>query len=296
MKTAVRVCAALLALGAVSVHAADLCDGQPCSVSIDFSSGGVIATDHVATITFGSGGALVLGEGGAITPGEGGSITPAPAEGQAPDMSGGGSLILGPGGQIQFGPGGSLATGDAGAISFADGELGVQHAKAIDIHSDASIHVGDITSDGKVDLSATGDVDGCDSSTPLHLSAIEKDPETRITITSGANLSLGTFKGNPEVTVTSGGAVTLCSESTYFPSDSGDAGGGGSSGGSICIYTNGAENCSDYSSWSPAQVDGAAVMMLSTEPVRKGSGGSPAPGSLLLLGVVAVLRRVRPNR
>jgi len=295
-------CLALIALLAATpvAGAAELCDGQPCSVSMEFPAGGTI-TASSGTIAFGSGGVLALGEGGSITPGEGGSITPEPAAGAAPDMSNGGSIVFGSGGQIVFGAGGSLATGDAGMISIADSPgsaFAVANAGSIAISSDASIFVGDIDSEGTVEMTAAGSVNGCDPGTPIHLAAIDHDPSTRISITSGGDIAMGTIKGSPEsLTVTAQRDITLCSEGAWEPGGGTDGGSGyGASG--LCVDSGSGVSCSGTVSQADPTVPAPEHMYVMDAFVSPGDGGggAPAPLMLLALGLGALLRRVQdPN-
>ncbi|MGQ0586285.1 MAG: hypothetical protein ACT4PK_03670, partial [Gammaproteobacteria bacterium] len=196
------------------------CDG-PCSVSIDFAEGGTINATDGAVLTFGpENGLLALGAGGSINYGAGGGFVP--LEGGLPDMSQGGTITLGPGGIINFGPGGSLATGIGGVT--ANGLLEVTSAVAVAIDSEHAVHLGDLDSDGRVELTTDGDVGGCDASALIRFTMRADDPETTLTITAAAGMSLGSFKGNPDVYVTAGdsGSVTLCIADGAFQGGDGD--------------------------------------------------------------------------
>lgn len=276
-----------LALAAPAAHAVDLCDGT-CAVSMDFPAGGSITATDGATITFASEGALLeLGEGGAIAPGEGGSTWT--LEGGPANMSQGGTINLGPGGSIQFGPGGSLATGAGGSV-VAQGPLQVGSAKAVVIDSPQNVHLGDLASDGYIEMSSGGDIEGCDAGNPVPVAMIVDDPETTLSVAAAGEISMGSFSGNPTVDIRSdGGNVTLCIAAGAFEQpDEGSGGSGEGSGGIVVDSGGGSTSCA-----------GCGTNLVVTDPIGPaveagpGGAGGLAPGLLLLLGLGALGRRRR---
>ncbi len=89
-----------------SVHAQNLCDAS-CEFSATFPEGGSLEAIDELTLTFGTGGELILGTGGTVNT----AIQPSSL-----DFLSGGTLTLSAGESITFGPGGSLVLGTGGNI------------------------------------------------------------------------------------------------------------------------------------------------------------------------------------
>jgi hypothetical protein len=252
---AARGLALVLLLGSFAAPAA-VCDG-PCSITMDFASGGTItAAADGATITFGTGGALVLG-GGTITLGTGGSLTP---NVDPPDMSAGGTLVLGAGGSVQFGTGGSLDSGAAGGIEPAEGGgLAVAGAVDVTVDSAASVHLGDLNTAGTARVTAGGNIDGTDTSSPIHL-----DTTGTLNVTSDADVTFSSIAGASVELITTG------------------------SGPGFVDCTNGCPPGDGSSIGNPNIPTESGVLA-----PPNGGAGAPSPWVLLLLAGASRLRRRR---
>jgi hypothetical protein len=89
-----------------SAFAQNLCDDS-CEFTATFPEGGSLEAIDELTLTFGTGGELILGEGGTVNT----AIQPSSL-----DFSSGRTLLLSAGESITFGPGGSLVLGTGGNI------------------------------------------------------------------------------------------------------------------------------------------------------------------------------------
>jgi hypothetical protein len=96
-----------------SVHAQNLCDAS-CEFSVTFPEGGGLEAIDELTLTFGTGGELILGTGGTVNT----AIQPSSL-----DYSSGGTLTLSAGESITFGPDGSLDLGTGGNAGKVDHSL-----------------------------------------------------------------------------------------------------------------------------------------------------------------------------
>ena len=296
----VRISAVLLWLFATASSAAGLCDGAPCSIALDFASGGSIAAPQGATLAFGPGGSLVLGTDGVITLGEGGSITPENA-----DMSSGGSIVLGPGGGIQFGEGGALATGEQGGIEVpTDGSFDVDSVTSVAVQSEHSVHLGTLHTEGSIEMTAYGNMRDADASTPIHFTTPAGNAEATIRVTSGGDLTWKNIQGPPESITLTAGTIEVTDEGndwgTYQGGDSGPTESCDSAqSGSVQFSSS---NSGSYYSCSYSQsIDGSLelselTLMGPFAPAQRGGGGAfGLSGSLLglWLGLSGLGRRRR---
>jgi hypothetical protein len=87
-----------------SAHSQNLCD-ESCEFSASFPQGGFLEATDELTLTFGTGGELILGAGGTVN---------TAIQLSSLDFSSGGTLFLSAGESITFGPGGSLVLGNGG--------------------------------------------------------------------------------------------------------------------------------------------------------------------------------------
>lgn len=289
------LCAALLAAPAGAL-AAQLCDGSPCSVQMEFPGGGSIETDAGAQLVFGSGGQITLGTGGTIEPGPGGSVTPAAAAGTTPDMSSGGSITLGPGGAIHFGAGGSLGSGDGGQISVDDaGKLDVRAARTLAVRSALSVHVGDLAANS-VTVEAAGALGN--ASIPINFLAAEGDADSQLSIQSDQEISIHNVNGGTVVVSSGSGAAGGGSGS----SSAGGTPSGSSSGSSLTACSG--SDCPTVNNPPPAQeISSNGSPNISCDPnpcvgevrvLSSPSGGGTLSGLSLMLLLGSMLRR-RPS-
>ncbi len=89
-----------------SAHSQNLCDAS-CEFSASFPQGGFLEETDELTLTFGTGGELILGTGGTVN---------IAIQLSSLDFSSGGTLFLSDGENITFGPGGSLVLGNGGPL------------------------------------------------------------------------------------------------------------------------------------------------------------------------------------
>jgi len=292
IRIGIRVAACVALLSASAAPAAELCAG-PCSVAMDFASGGTITSNSGATITFGPGGSLSLGSAGSMVLGEGGSVTPTPAAGQPPDFSTGGSIVLGPGGEIVFGEGGALATGEAGGVSVpGDGGLDVQSARSVTIDSPHTVRFGNLASEGAVNLTGTR-IYNLEAGTPINFSTLEGDEDTQVTVSSGGDLSWNELQWSPDFVTLVAGDIDLWTDGTFGPAAPGSGATGSItlvSGATIDLLLNGGFTVLN-DTITLVTVPSADPPASGPLEVPGGAAGSMGGFALLLLAGATGLRR-----